>query len=264
MGILKRRTLIVPGAALTAMQKRRRKPLPFRHLFVGPPSPLMQSKRTKLQQLFCAAKKADAVVEAFAPPPPPRRKRRVARAVFRPLPEGPAAVAPARGRAFLEFMARRDKARKRKEAGRPWPWSKDAILRARRFTNVKREDDRTTRWLRDHHGAAHRDAPAGEVLINCAVFRAFGTVAHAERYGWRASFDADACLGAAEACWRAGPRNGVPRIAREPTAARRRPPRVHAGLPAAALARLNPMYEMAATAHAYPAAQRFTDPSFPV
>ena len=212
MGILKRRTLIVPGAALTAMQKRRRKPLPFRHLFVGPPSPLMQSKRTKLQQLFCAAKKADAVVEAFAPPPPPRRKRRVARAVFRPLPAGPAAVAPARGRAFLEFMARRDKARKRKEAGRPWPWSKDAILRSRRFTNVKREDDRTTRWLRDHHGAAHRDAPAGEVLINCAVFRAFGTVAHAERYGWRASFDADACLGAAEACWRAGPRNGVPRV----------------------------------------------------
>ena len=57
-----------------------------------------------------------------------------------------------------------------------------------------------------------RDAPAGEVLINCAVFRAFGTVAHAERYGWRASFDADACLGAAEACWRAGPRNGVPRV----------------------------------------------------
>ena len=75
MGILKRRTLIVPGAALTAMQKRRRKPLPFRHLFVGPPSPLMQSKRAKLQQLFCAAKKADAVVEAFAPPPPPRKKR---------------------------------------------------------------------------------------------------------------------------------------------------------------------------------------------
>ncbi|KAH8066732.1 tRNA-Phe hydroxylase [Aureococcus anophagefferens] len=70
MGILKRRTLIVPGAALTAMQKRRRKPLPFRHLFVGPPSPLMQSKRTKLQQLFCASKKADAVVEGFAPPPP--------------------------------------------------------------------------------------------------------------------------------------------------------------------------------------------------
>ena len=70
MGILKRRTLIVPGAALTAMQKRRRNPLPFRHLFVGPPSPLMQSKRTKLQQLFCAAKKADAVVEEEAAPEP--------------------------------------------------------------------------------------------------------------------------------------------------------------------------------------------------
>jgi hypothetical protein len=37
---------------------------------------------------------------------------------------------------------------KRKEAGEPWPWTEDPILRDYRFCNVYREQDRVTKFIR--------------------------------------------------------------------------------------------------------------------
>ncbi len=37
-----------------------------------------------------------------------------------------------------------------KDAGKPWPWIADPILQQFRFCNVFREDDRTTKWIREH------------------------------------------------------------------------------------------------------------------
>lgn len=37
----------------------------------------------------------------------------------------------------------------RRRAGDPWPWTKDTHLQTWRFTNIFREDDRTTSWFRN-------------------------------------------------------------------------------------------------------------------
>ncbi|RYG98843.1 MAG: hypothetical protein EON58_05890 [Alphaproteobacteria bacterium] len=76
-----------------------------------------------------------------------------------------------------------------KEAGKPWPWSSDPILNAYKFTNVKRENDRTTRWMRQNWTGPNEDRPRGEILFNCALFRYFGTLEFARALGWQRSWE---------------------------------------------------------------------------
>ena len=108
---------------------------------------------------------------------------------------------------FLRMLKTREQIRVAKAAGCPWPWSDDDILNRYKFTNVKREDDRTTAWLRAHWTAKHANADAATVLFNCGVFRVFGTVVFAEQTGWTADVSAwdqsmERCN--AVACWEAG------------------------------------------------------------
>lgn len=121
-----------------------------------------------------------------------------------PLAAAAPQLAPERIQDFLRFVRRREKIRVRKERGARRPWSKDQILNTYKFTCVKREDDRTTRWLRRECTASYLDAAAGTVLLNCAVFRAFGTVAHAKRYGWNTVFEEETAVSAAADAWRSG------------------------------------------------------------
>lgn len=46
------------------------------------------------------------------------------------------------------WMREREKVKVAKEAGHPKPWTKDSMLQQYRFCNVRREDDKVTRWLR--------------------------------------------------------------------------------------------------------------------
>ena len=85
---------------------------------------------------------------------------------------------------FLDMLRARDSIRIQKAAGAPWPWSGDDVLNRHKFTNVKREHDRTTGWLRANWTAKNSNAVAATVLFNCGVFRMFGTVAFAEQTGW--------------------------------------------------------------------------------
>lgn len=48
---------------------------------------------------------------------------------------------------FLHFVAERERVRINKEAGLPAPWTEDKILQFWRFCNIRREDDRVTRWI---------------------------------------------------------------------------------------------------------------------
>ncbi len=91
-------------------------------------------------------------------------------------------------------MAAREQLRLRKEAGEPWPWSNDDILNAFKFTNVKREHDRTTRWMRAHWTTPNSHRPAGEIIFNCALFRYFGTSEFAAAVGWQTAWDPDRCI----------------------------------------------------------------------
>jgi hypothetical protein len=92
---------------------------------------------------------------------------------------------------FFEFMCKRERLRLRKEFGEPWPWSDDQILNTYKFTNVKRENDRTTRWMRTNWTGPNELRPAGEIIFNCALFRYFGTWEFAEAVGWQRRWQPD-------------------------------------------------------------------------
>ena len=92
-----------------------------------------------------------------------------------------------RSNEFYWFMQQRERLRIRKEAGEPWPWTGDEILQKYKFTNVKRENDRTTKWMRKNFTGQHANlSNKEETLFNCAFFRYFGTMEFAQAAGWQA------------------------------------------------------------------------------
>lgn len=51
---------------------------------------------------------------------------------------------------FVYFVNEREHVRQLKEAGYSKPWSADRVFQTTYFCNIRREDDKTTRWLRAH------------------------------------------------------------------------------------------------------------------
>jgi len=86
---------------------------------------------------------------------------------------------------FYAFIVERETIRLKKEAGEPWPWTEDPILQKYKFTNVRREHDRTTRWMRENWTGPNKDKELHLQLFNCALFRYFGTIEFAEAIGWQ-------------------------------------------------------------------------------
>jgi hypothetical protein len=106
--------------------------------------------------------------------------------------------------AFYAFMTERENIRLRRSLG--WPreeWTYDAVFREFSFTNVKREHDRTTTllrrlydeyfgeqmledfgpgWREDDYQNANDDL--NRLLLNCVLYRYFGTIHSAEAIGW--------------------------------------------------------------------------------
>lgn len=96
----------------------------------------------------------------------------------------------------------------KRRSGAPWPWTDDPILQTYRFTNVYRELDRVTVWMRRHwtdpHDVGERartaflktphqpdvQRRAGEMIFACAVFRLVGTEEFGEALGWPVPWDA--------------------------------------------------------------------------
>lgn len=94
------------------------------------------------------------------------------------------------------YIYDREQLRLHKASGAPWPWSKDKILTAFKFTNVKREHDRTTIAFMKVYAANCRASPA-VALFNCAMYRYFGTMEFAAEVGWLPAYDRKAIIGAA-------------------------------------------------------------------
>jgi len=78
----------------------------------------------------------------------------------------------------------------RRDANKPPPWTKDPILREWRFTNVHREDDRTTVWFRENlrkplSTAVFESHYSNEALIKVLaatlIFRWFNRIETGER-----------------------------------------------------------------------------------
>ena len=72
------------------------------------------------------------------------------------------------------WVRERELIRLQREAGRPAPWTEDPILRAYRFCNVRREDDRVTRWLAQYWRAPYAQHPL--LCVNMALARYFNRV----------------------------------------------------------------------------------------
>lgn len=89
---------------------------------------------------------------------------------------------------FFSFMQERERVRLRKEAGLPFPWTEDQILQTYKFTNVKREHDRTSRELLEGFYKPNMGRPS-IVFYNCALARYFGTSDMAIAVGWQREYD---------------------------------------------------------------------------
>lgn len=109
-----------------------------------------------------------------------------------------------RAHAFYAFLREREATRLRKEAGSPFPWTDDPIIREFKFTNVRREHDRTTRQLRVIYEREGSKGTGAACLWNAATYRYFGTVDMAKAVGWQYKFNADAVISAAESVRAAG------------------------------------------------------------
>ena len=51
---------------------------------------------------------------------------------------------------YIKFITERELIRIRKERGYEYPWSNDPIMNKTYFTNVRREDDKVTRWITEN------------------------------------------------------------------------------------------------------------------
>ena len=70
----------------------------------------------------------------------------------------------------LLFINKREVIRCLREKGLPPPWINDPILQKWSFTNVRREDDRTTRWVAVNWREPNRNDPNLFFAMALAVF----------------------------------------------------------------------------------------------
>lgn len=81
-------------------------------------------------------------------------------------------------RKFFAYARERQSIHLKKMSGVPRPWTKDPILDHHRFCNVFRENDRTTKWFREH--VRHPMRNTAEVLLATVVFRLFNRISTGE------------------------------------------------------------------------------------
>lgn len=65
----------------------------------------------------------------------------------------------------------------KKERGEPFPWTEDEIFKKYKFTNVFREQDRNTVWLRKN---VREKLPLNQLLLATVIFRWFNRLTTAE------------------------------------------------------------------------------------
>ena len=83
---------------------------------------------------------------------------------------------------FFATARERERIRLSREAGQPAPWTEDPILANFYFCNVRREDDRTTRWLRElTTELMARNATASHIIKAVTGFRWFNRIETGER-----------------------------------------------------------------------------------
>ena len=76
---------------------------------------------------------------------------------------------------YCYWQIERENIRLQKEVSKlPPPWTNDSILQEYKFCQVFREDDRTTRWFREHIREPMKNSP--DVLMATVIFRWFNWI----------------------------------------------------------------------------------------
>lgn len=90
---------------------------------------------------------------------------------------------------FYDFITERERIRLLRAEGKPWPWTKDKILGAWKFTNVQRHHDATSAALINEFYRPHYGDDRKLVLLNAGIARYFGTVEFMRAVGWQNGFN---------------------------------------------------------------------------
>jgi hypothetical protein len=88
---------------------------------------------------------------------------------------------------LLHWITERESVRQKRRAGLPPPWTEDPILREYRFTNVRRMDDKVSRWLMDNWYTPNRGN--ANMLPACALARYFNSPPTLEAIGFPDRWD---------------------------------------------------------------------------
>ena len=83
---------------------------------------------------------------------------------------------------FFHWINERQRMYLKKEAGKPWPWTDDPILRDYFFCNVYREQDTVTKWIAENW--RNRKAPPNIMIFNMIVARFFNWPPTLKSIGW--------------------------------------------------------------------------------
>ena len=90
---------------------------------------------------------------------------------------------------LIAWIAEREAIRVRREAGQPKPWTDDPILRAWRFCNIRRENDKVTRWIAQNWREPNAADP--DLLFAMAVARLVNWPDTMAVLGYPVPFDGD-------------------------------------------------------------------------
>lgn len=96
-------------------------------------------------------------------------------------------IIPERVVDFFNFMNERHAIYLRRQRGDEWPWTEDSILQTYKFTNVYRELDTGTIWLRKNIIEPYWDHP--ELFFNIAVYRRINLIASMTEVGFIEKYD---------------------------------------------------------------------------
>jgi alpha-glutamyl/putrescinyl thymine pyrophosphorylase clade 1 len=83
---------------------------------------------------------------------------------------------------LAHWLVEREAVRIKKERGEAPPWTDDEIIANGRFCNVRREDDKVTRWIATHWRQPHAGDP--DLFVAMAVARLTNTIPTLAEIGW--------------------------------------------------------------------------------
>jgi hypothetical protein len=92
-------------------------------------------------------------------------------------------------RNFYYWISERHAIYQRRVNGEPGPWTGNPVLRAYKFTNPFRENDRDTIWMRKNWTGPNEDQPWEIQIFNCAFFRLFGSTDFLAEHGYVYKWD---------------------------------------------------------------------------